>query len=90
MKKKKIIYADGYDHLSHRRYVTVIFRLNEAEKAAFDDMLMVLGVTNQSEFIRNQVFAAYKTMTPEQLRQMAEIAEWRVEDAKLSEKFSNY
>ena len=86
MKHKKVIYADGYEHLSHRRDIKVTFFVNESEKAAMDDMLMVLGVTNLSEFIRNQVFAAYKTMTPEQLRQMAEIAEFRSEDALLNSK----
>ena len=82
-KKKNIVYADGYDHLSHKRNVQVIFYMNESERAAFDDMLGALGVKNQSDFIRKQVFKAYNEMTPEQLRKMAEVAEWRIEDAKI-------
>ena len=85
-KKKKIIYADGYNHLSHRRNILVNFYVNESEKAAMDDLMGALGVTNQSEFIRKQVFKAYNEMTPEQLQKMKEVAEWRVEDARLGEK----
>ena len=79
------IYADGYDHLSHKREVKVTFFVNESEKAAMDDMLAALEVKNQSEFIRNQIFNAYKSMTPEQLRKMAEVAAFRAEDARLHE-----
>ena len=84
-KRRKIIYADGYDHLSHKRDVKVTFFVNESEKAAMDDMLAALEVKNQSEFIRNQIFNAYKSMTPEQLRKMAEVAAFRTEDARLHE-----
>ena len=84
-KNRRVIYADGYEHLSHRRDIAVTFYLNESEKAAMDDMLAALEVKNQSEFIRNQIFAAYKSMTPEQLRKMAEVAAFRTEDARLHE-----
>ena len=56
-KNRRVIYADGYEHLSHRR----------------------------DEFIRNQIFGAYKSMTLEQLRKMAEVAAFRAEDARLHE-----
>ena len=84
-KNRRVIYADGYEHLSHRRDIAVTFYLNESEKAAMDDMLAALEVKNQSEFIRNQIFNAYKSMTPEQLRKMAEVAAFRAEDARLHE-----
>lgn len=84
-KKLRIVYEDGYDHLSHTRSEFIIVRVNAAEKAAIDDMTAALGVKNQSEFIRNQIFGAYKSMTPEQLRKMAEVAAFRTEDARLQE-----
>ena len=84
-KNRRVIYADGYEHLSHRRDIAVTFYLNESEKAAMDDMLAALEVKNQSEFIRNQIFGAYKSMTLEQLRKMAEVAAFRAEDARLHE-----
>ena len=34
MKKRKIVYRDGYDHYSHRRTILITFFVNEAEKAA--------------------------------------------------------
>ena len=86
-KKLRIVYEDGYDHLSHRREIKVTFFVNESEKAALDDMMAALEVKNQSEFIRNQIFGAYKTMTPEQLRKMAEVAAFRTEEQKISEQF---
>ena len=86
-KKARIIYEDGYDHLSHNRSEFIIVRVNAAEKAALDDMMAALEVKNQSEFIRNQLFNAYKTMTPEQLRKMAEVAAYRTEEHKISEQF---
>ncbi len=82
------IYADGYNHLSHKREIKVTFFVNESEKAALDDMMAALEVKNQSEFIRNQIFAAYKSMTPEQLRKMAEVAAFRTEEQKISEQFN--
>ena len=86
-KHRTTIYADGYNHYSHKREIKVTFFLNESEKAAFDDMMAALEVKNQSEFIRNQIFGAYKKMTPEQLRKMAEVAAFRVEEQKISEQF---
>ena len=86
-KKLRIVYEDGYDHLSHNRTEFIIVRVNAAEKAAIDDMTAALGVKNQSEFIRNQIFGAYKSMTPEQLRKMAEVAAFRTEEHKISEQF---
>ena len=84
-KKIRIVYEDGYDHLSHTRSEFIIIRVNAAEKAALDDMMAALEVKNQSEFIRNQIFNAYKSMTPEQLRKMAEVAAFRTEEARLHE-----
>ena len=84
-KKRRIVYVDGYEHLGHNRTEAIIIYLNESERAALDDIMAVLEVSNISAFVRNQIFSAYKYMTPEQLQKLAEVAEWRTEDARLHE-----
>ena len=81
MKKRKIVYRDGYDHYSHRRTILITFFVNESEKAALDDLMAAMEEKNMSDFIRRQVFRAYETLTPEQSKKMAEVAEWRKEEA---------
>ena len=80
--KKKVEYIDGYDHYDKRRTTIVIFRINEAEKAFLDDLISVLNVRSISSFLRRQAFKAYRELTPEQKRQMAEVAAWRLEEAR--------
>ena len=86
-KKRRIVYVDGYEHLGHNRTEAIIIYLNESERAALDDIMAVLEVSNISAFVRNQIFSAYKYMTPEQLQKLAEVAEWRAEEYKLSQQF---
>ena len=86
-KKKRIVYMDGYEHLGHNRTEAIIVYLNESERAALDDIMAVLEVSNISAFVRNQIFCAYKYMTPEQLQKLAEVAAFRVEEQKISEQF---
>ena len=80
MKKRKIVYRDGCDHYSHRRTILITFFVNEAEKAALDDLMAAMEEKNMSDFIRRQVFRAYETLTAEQRKKMAEVAEWRKEE----------
>ena len=80
MKKRKIVYRDGYDHYGHRRTIQLTFFVNEAEKAALDDLMAAMEEKNMSDFIRRQVFRAYEMLTPEQSKKMAEVAEWRKEE----------
>ena len=56
------------------------FYVNEAEKAALDDLMAVLGVKNQSAFIRGRVFGAYNELTAEQKAKLAEAREWRAKE----------
>lgn len=81
---KRIRYIDGYEHYGHRRDIQVIVRLNEAERAALDDLMAVLGVRNMAAFIRGQMFRAYGGLTREQKRQLREVREWRAHDASLN------
>ena len=78
-KLANVVYEEGYNHYDRHRNIPVVFMLNEAEKAAFDDMLAASGVTNISDFIRGQIFKAHKEMTPEQKEQLAEVRQWRKE-----------
>ena len=78
--KKKVDYVEGYDHYDKKKTIAVTFFMSEAEKSAMDDMMAAAGIRNQSEFIRKQIFKAYKDLTPEQLEQMAEVAKWRADD----------
>ena len=81
MKKYKIldnvVYMDGYNHYKRHRDIPIHFTVNEAEKAALDDLTAVLGVKNLSDFIRRQVFGAFRNLTDSQKAQMAEVARWR-------------
>ncbi len=61
--------------------------MNEAEKAALDDLMAAMEEKNMSDFIRRQVFRAYETLTPEQSKKMAEVAAFRTEEKKISEQF---
>ena len=81
-KSKNVVYQDGYDHYDRHRNIQVMFLINEAEKAALDDMTAALGVTNLSEFIRGRLFSAYSWMTDEQKKKMKEVAEWRATEDK--------
>ena len=74
---KRIRYIDGYEHYGHRRDIQVIVRLNEAERAALDDLMAVLGQTNISRYIRSQIFLSYHTLTRQQKRQLREVRQWR-------------
>jgi len=85
MKKRKIVYRDGYEHYGHRRTIQITFFVNEAEKAALDDLMAAMEEKNMSDFIRRQVFRAYDTLTPEQRKKMDEVAKFRAEDARLHE-----
>ena len=77
--KRKVVYADGYDHYDKHRTVQVIFLVNEAERAALDDLMAVLGVKNMSDFIRGQVFRAFNDLNAEQKTQLKEVRQWRKE-----------
>ena len=77
---KRITYVNGYDHYSHKRNILMRFLLNEAEYQFLFDLMSVLHVRNMSAFIRAQLFHAYQNLSPEQKRQMAEVAEWRAEN----------
>ena len=76
-KSKNVVYQEGYDHYDRHRNIQVMFLINEAEKAALDDMTAALGVTNLSEFIRGRLFSAYYSLNDSQKAQMAEVAHWR-------------
>ena len=81
-KLQNVEYISGYDHYDRHRDILINFKLNEAEKAALDDLLAALEVHNLSDFIRAQIFSAYHTLTPEQKQRLAEVALWRAaEDA---------
>ena len=77
--KRKVVYADGYDHYDKHRTVQVIFLVNEAERAALDDLMAVLGVKNMSDFIRGQVFRAFNDLSAAQKGQLKEVRQWRKE-----------
>ena len=85
MKKRKIVYRDGYEHYGHRRTIQITFFVNEAEKAALDDLMAAMEEKNMSDFIRRQVFRAYDTLTPEQRKKMDEVAAWREKEAARKE-----
>ena len=76
-KLENVEYIPGYDHYDRHRDILVTFKLNEAEKAALDDLLAALEVTNLSDFIRHQVFRAYNDLTPDQKARLADVAAWR-------------
>ena len=79
-KLKNVVYVNGYNHYSRHREIPIHFTVNEAEKAALDDLIAVLGVTNLSAFIRGQVFKAYDELSPEQRQQLQEVAKWRADN----------
>lgn len=79
---RKVKYADGYDHYSHRRNVQVTFLLNEAERAALDDLMAVVGARSISSFVRSQLFRAYRGLSREQKRQLREVREWRAKERR--------
>ena len=79
-KLQNIVYIDGYNHYNRHRIIPIQFFVNEAEKAALDDLIAVLGVTNLSAFIRGQVFKAYDELSPEQRQQLKDVAKWRADN----------
>ena len=79
---RRTIYIPGYDHYSHKRNIRVVCVLNQAERAALDDLMAVLGVKNISAYIRGQMFGAYEGLTREQKRQLREVREWRAREAE--------
>lgn len=79
---KRVKYVEGYDQYSHRRNVQVTFLLNAAERAALDDLMVVVGARSMSSFIRRQLFGAYEGLTREQKRQLREVREWRAREAE--------
>ena len=85
-KRKKVEYLNGYDHYKTKKDITITFYVNEAEKAALDDLMAVLEVKNQSAFIRGRVFGVYSDLTAEQKAKLAEVAEWRAKEDKVQEK----
>ena len=76
----KRTYIPGYNHFSHRRNISLRINICLAEKYALDDLLTVLEVTNVSNFIRAQIFRAYRDLTPEQKQQLADVAAWRLSE----------
>ena len=81
-KLANVVYEEGYNHYNRHRDILIVFKVNEAEKAALDDMLAASGVTNVSDFIRGQVFRAYGDLSAEQKEQLKEVAKWRAENDK--------
>ena len=80
-KLQNVEYISGYDHHYDRhRDILINFKLNEAEKAALDDLLAALEVHNLSDFIRAQIFRAFNDLTAEQKEQLAEARQWRREN----------
>ena len=79
-KYKKVEYLEGYDQYKTKKDIAITFYVNEAEKAALDDLMAVLGVKNQSAFIRGRVFGAYNELTAEQKARLAEAREWRAKE----------
>ena len=79
-KLQNVEYISGYDHYDRHRDILINFKLNEAEKAALDDLLAALEVHNLSDFIRAQIFSAYNDLTPDQTAQLAEVRQWRREN----------
>ena len=79
--RKKIQYISGYEHYGKRRDIQVIFRLNEAERAALDDLMAVLGARSISGFVRGQLFGAYNGLTKRQKQQLEEVRRWREGEA---------
>ena len=78
-KKEKVEYAEGYNHYNKHRTIPVLFFISEVERKALDDLMAVLGVKNQSEFIRGQVFRAFNDLSAAQKGQLAEVRQWRKE-----------
>ena len=76
-KLQNVEYISGYDHYDRHRDILINFKINEAEKAALDDLLAVLQVQNLSDFIRAQIFRAFNDLTDEQKEQLAEVRQWR-------------
>lgn len=70
---RRTTYIPGYDHYSHKRNIRVVCMLNQAERAALDDIMAVLGQTNISRYIRSQIFLSYHTLTRQQKRQLREV-----------------
>ena len=79
-KLQNIVYIDGYNHYNRHRIIPIQFFVNEAEKAALDDLIAVLEVTNISAFIRSQIFKAYNELSPEQRQQLKDVAKWRADN----------
>ena len=79
-KLQNVEYISGYDHYDRHRDILINFKLNEAEKAALDDLLAALEVHNLSDFIRAQIFRAFNDLTDEQKKQLAEVRQWRREN----------
>ena len=82
--KKKVVYADGYDHYDKHKTIPVVFFISEAEQALLDDLMAVTGERNKSSFIRKAVFGTYARLSREQRQQMSDIADFRAtEDGPL-------
>ncbi len=77
------IYVRGYNHYSHKRTRQLLIRLNEAEWNFLFDLMTVLHIHNMSEWIRNQLFHAYQSLSSEQKKQMADVADWRATEDNL-------
>ena len=75
--KRKVEYAEGYNHYDKHRNIQVIFLVNEAERNLMEDLVAVSGVGNLSDFIRGQVFRAYGDLSAEQKEKLKEVASWR-------------
>lgn len=79
---KKITYLQGYDHYSHLRDIKITFMLNEAERAALDDLMAVLGEKNISAYIRTQLFKPYYSLTEQQKQQLRDVRAFRENENK--------
>ena len=78
----RTIYIPGYNHYSHRRNIQLHFYLNQAELYALQDLMAVTGARNLSKYLRQQLFRAYRDLTPEQKQQLAEVAAFRETEDK--------
>ena len=77
---KKTVFEDGYNHYSHKHKVKITFMLSEAHRAALDDLMMVLGETNLSEYIRTQIFRPYYSLNKKQKQQLEELKKLRIDE----------
>jgi len=79
----RTLYIPGYNHYSHRRNIQLHFYLNQAEFYALQDLMAVTGARNLSKYLRQQLFRAYRDLTPEQKQQLADVAAWRENNDKM-------